>query len=69
MENNTKYHFLGETYDNVSDFTLALANNYADALNFIYQDEVELWRNSRDRRCRDHAGQRFAGRVPVQSRG
>ena len=47
MENNTKYHFLGETYDNVSDFTLALANNYADALNFIYQDEfIDLFTDS-----------------------
>lgn len=39
MENNTRYHFLGNTYDDLKAFSLALANNYADALNFIYQPE------------------------------
>ena len=39
MENNTKYHFLGVEYNNYKELALALANNYADAINFIYTKE------------------------------
>lgn len=39
MENKTIYHFLGRDYDNLKDYAAALANNYADGLNFIYQPE------------------------------
>lgn len=39
MENNTKYHFLGVEYNDYKELALALANNYADAINYIYTKE------------------------------
>ena len=39
MENNTTYHFLGKEYNNTKELAIALANNYADGINYIFQDE------------------------------
>lgn len=36
MLNKGKYHFLGESYNSEIDLAVALANNYGDALNYIF---------------------------------
>ncbi len=39
MENKTVYHFLGKEYNDIKSFAYALANNYADGINFIFEPE------------------------------